>query len=63
MKHRVLTFAFLLLGTLAFVSCKKDNPEYGVSRPYMTGPSGVTVNYTTMDQLLNRLSNFTTAVK
>lgn len=31
MKHSVLTFAFLLLGTLAFVSCKKDNPEDGVS--------------------------------
>ena len=29
----------------------------------MTSPAGVTVNYTTMDQLLNRLSNFTTAVK
>ena len=29
----------------------------------MTGPAGVTVNYSTMDQLLNRLSNFTTAVK
>ena len=29
MKHRVLTFAFLLLGTLAFVSCQKDNPEDG----------------------------------
>lgn len=32
-------------------------------RASMTGPSGVTVDYTTMDQLLNRLSNFTTAVK
>ena len=33
MKNRVLTFAFLLLGTLAFVSCKKDNTEDGVARP------------------------------
>ena len=31
MKHRVLTFAFLLLGTLAFVSCQKDKTEDGVS--------------------------------
>ena len=31
MKKSVLTFVFLLLGTLAFVSCKKDNPEDGVS--------------------------------
>ncbi len=33
MKPSVLTFAFLLLGTLAFVSCKKDNTEDGVARP------------------------------
>lgn len=32
MKNRVLTFAFLLLGTLAFVSCQKDNTEDGVTR-------------------------------
>ena len=31
MKKSVLPFVFLLLGTLAFVSCKKDNPEDGVS--------------------------------
>ena len=31
MKKSVLTFVFLLLGILAFVSCKKDNPEDGVS--------------------------------
>ena len=30
MKNRVLTFAFLLLGTLAFVSCQKINPEDGL---------------------------------
>ena len=29
MKKRVLTFVFLLLGTLAFVSCQKDNAEDG----------------------------------
>lgn len=37
--------------------------EANSRRASMTGPSGVTVNYTTMDQLLSRLSNFTTAVK
>ena len=31
MKHSVLTFAFLLLGALAFVSCQKDKTEDGVS--------------------------------
>ena len=31
MKTSVLTFAFLLLGTLAFVSCQKDKTEDGVS--------------------------------
>ena len=31
MKTRVLTFAFLLLGTLAFVSCQKDGADDGVS--------------------------------
>ena len=30
MKKRVLTFVFLLLGTLAFVSCQKDNAEDGI---------------------------------
>ena len=30
MKKRLLSFVFLLLGTLAFVSCQKDNPEDGV---------------------------------
>ena len=29
MKKRALTFVFLLLGTLAFVSCQKDNAEDG----------------------------------
>ena len=37
--------------------------EANSRRASMTGPEGVTVNYSTMDQLLNRLSNFTTAVK
>ena len=37
--------------------------EANSRRTSMTGPEGVTVNYSTMDQLLNRLSNFTTAVK
>ena len=37
--------------------------EANSRRPFLTGPAGVTVNYSTMDQLLNRLSNFTTAVK
>ena len=37
--------------------------EANSRRASMTGPSGVTVNYTTMDQLLSRLSNFSTAVK
>ncbi len=37
--------------------------EANSRRASMTGPAGVTVNYITMDQLLNRLSNFTTAVK
>ena len=37
--------------------------EANSRRASMTGPAGVTVNYTTMDQLLSRLSNFTTAVK
>ena len=31
MKKKVLTFAFLLLGTLAVISCQKDNPEEGDS--------------------------------
>ena len=31
MKKSVLTFTFLLLGALAFVSCKKDSTEDGVS--------------------------------
>ena len=31
MKNRILTFAFFLLGSLAFVSCQKDNTEDGVS--------------------------------
>ena len=31
MKNSVLTFTFLLLGTLAFVSCQKDKTEDGVS--------------------------------
>ena len=33
MKKSVLTFVFLLLGILAFVSCKIDNTEDGVARP------------------------------
>ena len=37
--------------------------EANSRRASMTGPEGVTVNYSTMDQLLNRLANFTTAVK
>ena len=37
--------------------------EANSRRASMTGPEGVTVNYSTMNQLLNRLSNFTTAVK
>lgn len=37
--------------------------EANSRRASMTGPAGVTVYYNTMDQLLNRLSNFTTAVK
>ncbi len=37
--------------------------EANSRRASMTGPEGVTVNYSTIDQLLNRLSNFTTAVK
>ena len=32
MKPSVLTFAFLLLGTLAFVSCTKDSTEDSVAR-------------------------------
>lgn len=31
MKNRILAFAFLMLGTLAFVSCQKDKTEDGVS--------------------------------
>ena len=37
--------------------------EANSRRASMTGPAGVTVYYNTMDQLLDRLSNFTTAVK
>ena len=37
--------------------------EANSRRASMTGPAGVTVYYNTMDQLLNRLSNFSTAVK
>ena len=32
MKNRILTIAFLLLGTLAFVSCQKDGTEDGFAR-------------------------------
>ena len=32
MKPSVLTFAFLLLGALASVSCKKDSTEDGFTR-------------------------------
>ena len=32
MKNRILTIAFLLLGTLAFVSCTKDSTEDSVAR-------------------------------
>ena len=32
MKHSVLAFAFLLLGALASVSCKKDSTEDGFAR-------------------------------
>ena len=37
--------------------------EANSRRNSMTGPAGVPVDYPTMDQLLSRLSNFTTAVK
>lgn len=64
--------AFSVTNTLRFVpkivlisykDIDRIASEANSRRASMTGPSGVTVNYTTMDQLLNRLSNFTTAVK
>ena len=64
--------AFSVTNTLRFVpkivlisykDIDRIASEANSRRASMTGPAGVTVNYITMDQLLNRLSNFTTAVK